>query len=69
MSSLMKFFVYKVSGEVMAKFCQNPDLCQKVKSAQISLIQQPGHSPIAVTCNPLTVWSRGANRRKVEIVT
>jgi hypothetical protein len=32
----MAFFVYKVSGEVMTKFCQNSDLCQKVRSVQIS---------------------------------
>jgi hypothetical protein len=28
--------VFKVSGVVMAKFCQNPDLDQKVESAQNS---------------------------------
>jgi hypothetical protein len=32
----MAFLVYKVSGEVMAKFRQNPDLCRKIKSVQIS---------------------------------
>jgi hypothetical protein len=53
----------------MAKFCQNPDLCRKVRSAQIFPIQQPGHSPIVVTHNPLTLWSRGVNHRKEERVT
>jgi hypothetical protein len=28
--------VFKVSGKVMAKFCENPDLDQKVQSAQNS---------------------------------
>jgi hypothetical protein len=40
----MATLVFKVSGEVMAKFCQNPDLCRKVKSAQISLMM-----PVAST--------------------
>jgi hypothetical protein len=31
----MTFFVYKVSGEVMAKFHQKPDLYRMVQSAQI----------------------------------
>jgi hypothetical protein len=65
----MTTLVFKVFGEVMAKFFQNPDLYWKVKSAQISLIQQPGHSLIAVTCNLLTVWRRGVNHRKAEIDT
>jgi hypothetical protein len=50
-------------------FFQNPDLCRKVKSAQISPIQQPEYSLIAITRNPLTVWSREVNHRKAEIVT
>jgi hypothetical protein len=53
----------------MAKFCQNPDLCRKVKSAQISLIQPPGHSLIAITRNPLTVWSCQMNHQKAERAT
>jgi hypothetical protein len=53
----------------MAKFYQNPYLCQKVKSVQISLIQQPGHFPIAITRNPLTVWSPEMNHQKAERVT
>jgi hypothetical protein len=65
----MTFFVYKVSGEVMVKFCQNPDLYRKVKSAQISPIQPPGHSLIAVTLKPLTIWSREMNHRKEETAT
>jgi hypothetical protein len=69
MSSLTEILVYKVPGEFMAKFCKNPNLCRKVKSAQISPIQQPSHSPIAVNRNPLTVWSRGLNHWKVEIDT
>jgi hypothetical protein len=64
----MAFFVYNVSGEVMAKFCQNPDLCRKVKSVQISLSQQPGHVLIAVT-QPLTIWSYEINYQKAERVT
>jgi hypothetical protein len=28
--------VFKVSGKVMAKFCQNPDLDRKVESTQNS---------------------------------
>jgi hypothetical protein len=36
MSSLMATLVFKVSGEVMAKFHQNPDLAPKVESAQNS---------------------------------
>jgi hypothetical protein len=32
-SSLKAFFIYDVSGEVMAKFCQKPDLYRKVQSA------------------------------------
>jgi hypothetical protein len=43
----MAFFVYKVSGEVIAKFYQNLDLCQKVKYVQISLIQQPNQVSMA----------------------
>jgi hypothetical protein len=30
---LETFFVYKVSGEVMVKFCQKPYLYRKVQSA------------------------------------
>jgi hypothetical protein len=44
----MAFFVYKLSGELMAKFCQKHDLCQKVKSDQISPIQQPGQVLMAL---------------------
>jgi hypothetical protein len=53
----------------MAKFHQNPNLCRKVKSALISPIQPPGHSLIAVTRNPLTVWSCEMNYQKAERVT
>jgi hypothetical protein len=28
-------FIYKVSGEIMAKFCQKPDLYRLVQSAPI----------------------------------
>jgi hypothetical protein len=65
----MAFFVYKVSGEVMAKFYQNPDLCQNIKSAQISPIQPPGHSLIDITRIPLTVWSHEMNHQKIERAT
>jgi hypothetical protein len=54
--------------EVMVKFFQNPDLCQKVKSAQISPIQQPDHSLIAVTRKSLTIWSREMNQQEAERV-
>jgi hypothetical protein len=30
-------FIYKVFGEVMAKFCEDPDLCRKVQYVQIFL--------------------------------
>jgi hypothetical protein len=66
---LTAFLINKVSGKVMAKFHQNSDLYRKVKSAQISPIQQPGHSPIAITHNLLTVWSRGVNHWNAERVT
>jgi intein-encoded DNA endonuclease-like protein len=68
LSSLTAFFVYKVSREVMAKFCQNPDLCGKVKSVQISPSQQPSHVLIAVTRKLLTIWSREMNHQKMERV-
>jgi hypothetical protein len=68
MSSLMAFFVYKVCGEVMTKFCQNLDLCRKVKSTQISPIHQPGHSLIAVTHKSLTIWSSEMNQQEAERV-
>jgi hypothetical protein len=53
----------------MTKFYQNPDLCQNVRSAQISPIQQTGHSPIVITRNPLTIWSHGVNHWKSGRVT
>jgi hypothetical protein len=53
----------------MVKFCQNPNLCRKVKSAQFSPIQPPGHSLIVVTHNPLTVWSHKMNHREAERAT
>jgi hypothetical protein len=53
----------------MAKFYQNPDLCRKVKSAQISPIWPPSHSLIAVTRNLLTIWSHEMNHRKEERAT
>jgi hypothetical protein len=34
LSSLMTFFVYKVSGEVMTKFHQKPDLYRMVQYAK-----------------------------------
>jgi hypothetical protein len=62
-------FIYKVSGEVMVKFYQNTDLCQKVKSVQISPIQQSGQVPVALTRKSLSVWSQIMNHRKVVRVT
>jgi hypothetical protein len=53
----------------MAKFCQNADLCRKVKSTQFSPIQPPGHSLIAVTRNPLTVWNHEMNHPEAERAT
>jgi hypothetical protein len=52
----------------MAKFCQIPDLCQKVQSAQISMSARPVEFPIVVTHKSLTVWSRIMNHRKDERV-
>jgi hypothetical protein len=69
LSSLTVFFIYKISGEVMAKFHQNPDLFRKDKSVQISPSQQPSHVLIAVTRKPLTIWSREMNHHKMERVT
>jgi pantoate kinase len=37
----METLIFKVSGKVMAKFCKNPDLDQKVQFAR-NLIQQTG---------------------------
>jgi hypothetical protein len=51
------------------KILPNADLCRKVKSAQFSLIQPPGHSLIAVTHNPLTVWSYEMDHREAERAT
>jgi hypothetical protein len=65
----MIFLVYKVSGEVMAKFHQNPDLCRKVRYVQIFPYQQPGHVSMALTRKMLTVWSREVNHQKEERVT
>jgi hypothetical protein len=53
----------------MVKFCQNADLCRKVKSAQFSPIQPPGHSLIAVTRKSLTVWGHVMDRQKAERVS
>jgi hypothetical protein len=65
----MAFFIYKVSGEVMAKFRQNLDLCQKVKSVQFFPNSENGHVPIVVTPKVLSVWSHEMNHWNVEIVT
>jgi hypothetical protein len=50
------------------KFRQDPNLCRKVESVQIFLIQQPGHFLIALTRKSLTVWSRIMNHQKVVSV-
>jgi hypothetical protein len=55
LSSLTAFFIYKVSREVKAKFCQNPDLCRKLKSVQISPSQQPSHVLIAINSKLMTI--------------
>jgi hypothetical protein len=65
----MAFFIYKVSREVMAKFCQNTNLCRKVKSVQISPIQQPDQVWMALTHKSLTVWRPMMSHRKPERVT
>jgi hypothetical protein len=62
-------FIYNISGEVMAKFCQNPDLCRKVKSVQISPIQQHDQVPMAIARKLLTICSKMMNHRKSERVT
>jgi hypothetical protein len=64
--SLTAFFIYKISGEVTVKFHQNPDLCRKARFVQISPIQQTGHFLIAVTHNPLTIWSGEIYLQKAE---
>jgi hypothetical protein len=65
----MVFFVYKVSTEVVAKFCQNPNLCQKFRYVQISPIQQPDQVSMALTPKSVTDWSQMMNHRKAERVT
>jgi hypothetical protein len=67
--SLTEFFVYNVSGEVMAKFCQDPELCQKVRPVHKFQFQQSNRFLIAITHKPLTVWSRIRNHRKGERVS
>jgi hypothetical protein len=44
-------------------------LCQKVKSIQISPIQQPNQVSMVLTHKSLTVWSRMMNHQKDERVT
>jgi hypothetical protein len=66
LSSLTAFFIYKVFVDVAVKFCQNPDLCRKVKSVQISQIQQPDQVSMALTRMSLTVWSHKMNHRMAE---
>jgi hypothetical protein len=51
------------------KILPNADLCPKVKSAQFSPNQPPGHSLIAITHNPLTVWSYEMIHREVGRAT
>jgi hypothetical protein len=53
----------------MTKFCQNLDLCRKVKSVQISPIQQPNQVSMALTRKSQTVSSRMMNHQKAERVT
>jgi hypothetical protein len=66
---LATYFIYEVSGEVMAKFYQEPNLYRKVQSVQISPIQQSVQVLMALTHKSLTVSSRIMNHWKAERVT
>jgi hypothetical protein len=68
MSSLTIFFIYKVSGVVMAKFCQKPDSYRKVKTTQKVLSQQLVGFPTTVPHKSLTVWNRFMDHQKYERV-
>jgi hypothetical protein len=48
----------------MAKFCQIPDLCQKVQPAQISNSATPVKFPTAVTHKAPTIGHHITNHRK-----
>jgi hypothetical protein len=65
----MIIFIFKVSGEVMAKFCQIPDLCRKVCSAQNSYSVTPVEFLTVVTHKSPTVWRHFMDHRKAERVT
>jgi hypothetical protein len=60
--------VVKVSGEIMAKFCQIPDLCRKVQSGQISDSSRPVGFPTVVTRKSPTIGNRDRDHRKSERV-
>jgi hypothetical protein len=53
----MAILVFKVSGEIMTKFCQDTDLCQKVK---------PDRFSIALTHKSLSGWSQIMKNLKAE---
>jgi hypothetical protein len=68
MSSSTTNSVFRVSGEVMAKFCQIPDLCRKVQFAQISDLARPVEFPTVITHQSLTIRSHIMDHRKAERV-
>jgi hypothetical protein len=64
----MAIFMFKVSGIVMVKFCQIPDLCRKVQLAQISDSARLVEFLIIVTHKAPTVWSHFMDHQKAERV-
>jgi hypothetical protein len=64
----MANFVFRVSREVMAKFCQIPDLCWKVWSIQNFRFSKSIKFLTAVTRKSLTIWSRLMDHQKSERV-
>jgi hypothetical protein len=68
MSSLTKTLVFKVCGEVMAKFCQNPNLCQKVQFVPNFWFSRPVKFLTVVTHKSPTIWSRIIDHQKAERV-
>jgi hypothetical protein len=67
LSSLATFFIYEVSGEVMAKFHQKPIYTGMYDLPEM-LIRQPVEYPTAITHKSLTVWSSLMDHRKAERV-
>jgi hypothetical protein len=67
MRLLVTFFIYEVSGEVMVKFHQKPDLYRKVDLPEM-LIQQSVEFPTVVTHKSLTIWSHLMDHWKADRV-